>query len=173
MIDVLGNTTAVIIRKYINDQINTLYTLNMCHVVCQLSPLKTNKNPYICTLSSRQASPKPGYTWNSSGSFYTVLLHRSTPVTTDSQFWLPEGECVIFTISQVTVICQQFWKRLRAYVLNYLITIPRLFFPAWFSLLCSTHAWKAFASLLYLRISNPYFPVHEIKLFPSLLLRED
>jgi len=45
MIDVLGNTTAVIIMKYINDQINILYTLNMCHVVCPLSPLKTNKKP--------------------------------------------------------------------------------------------------------------------------------
>lgn len=174
MIDVLGNTTAVIIRKYINYQINTLYTLNMYHVVCQLSPLKTNKNPYICTLSSRQASPKPGYTWNSSGSFHTVLLHRSTPVTTDSQFWLPEGECIIFTISQVTVICQQFWKRLRAYALNYLITIPRLFFSCLILFtLFNSRVWKAFASLLYLRISNPYFWVYEIKLSPSLLLRED
>lgn len=58
MIDVLGNTIAVIIMKYINDQINTLYTLNMCHVVCQLSPLKTNKNPHIFAPSPQDKLPQ-------------------------------------------------------------------------------------------------------------------
>ena len=138
--------------------------------------IKNKQKPsYICTLSSRQASPKPGYTWNSSGSFYTVPLHRSTPLV-DSQFWLPVGECIIVTISQVIVICQQFWKCLRVYALNYLITIPRLFSFLLDSLyFVQLTCLESFASLLYLRISNssPYFWVHEIKLSPSLLLRED
>lgn len=58
MIDVLGNTIAVIIMKYINDQINTLYTLNMCHVVCQLSPLKINKKPHIFAPSLQDKLPQ-------------------------------------------------------------------------------------------------------------------
>ena len=32
----LTNPTVVIILQYINDQINTLYILNLHHVICQL-----------------------------------------------------------------------------------------------------------------------------------------
>ena len=117
--------------------------------------IKNKQKTHIFTPSPQDKFPQNLATHETPLGAFTLLLHRSTPLTIDSQFWLPEGECIIFTISQVIVICQQFWTRLRAYALNYLITIPRFFFPAWFCLLCSTHAWKAFASLLYLKISNP------------------
>lgn len=40
MTKVLRKTTLVIMVKKINNQINTLYILNLCHVVCQLSQFK-------------------------------------------------------------------------------------------------------------------------------------
>lgn len=58
IIDVLGNTIAVIIMKYINDQINTLYILNMCHCRMSISPLKTNKNPHIFAPSPQDKLPQ-------------------------------------------------------------------------------------------------------------------
>ena len=54
----LGNTIAVIIMKYINDQINTLYILNMCHCHMSISPLKTNKNPHIFAPSPQDKLPQ-------------------------------------------------------------------------------------------------------------------